>query len=164
MAGVEVEASAGRGVLAGLAGTVLSVPLLAVGFVVAEFVKRMLLSKLLGHHVETESMKHGAEAFFASIVLAFATGAIGGGAAAAIALKLMKDGARKPFLTAMAIGVALVLAALGLWLKTRLGVGTGTLAFSLLLAWLGALLGMFAAIAVEEDEQAEGGAETQVAG
>jgi hypothetical protein len=164
VAGTESEASAVRGVLAGLAGTLLSLPLLAIGFVVAEFLKRMLLGKLLGEHVDSESMRHGSQAAFASIVLAFAAGGIGVGAAAVIADKLIRNGARKPFLAVLAIGVAAVLAGIGMWLKPRLPIGTGALVSSLVLAWLGGLLGMIAATMADEDEKEEGVPEVPAAG
>lgn len=147
-----VAGSAPRGVMAGLVGTAVSVPAVAIGFVVAEFLKRMLLSKLLHYDVEYSEMHEGHHAFFASVIVAFMTGLIGAGAAATIALKLVRDAGRKAFFTILGIGLAAVLAGFSVWMKTRLHIGTGTLVFSVLLAFAGALLGMYAAVAVEDDD------------
>ncbi|HEX5182338.1 MAG TPA: hypothetical protein VFW19_04195 [Allosphingosinicella sp.] len=144
-----------RGVLAGLCGSLVGIPAMAIGFVVAAILKQALLGKLMGHEVDYDVMQHGAEAFLASVVLAFATGGIGAFAAAIVALKLVRDAARKTFFAVMGIGLAVILAAAWSWLKARLHVGGGTLIFSILLAFAGALIGMIVAAAVLDEEKAE---------
>lgn len=150
--------SAARGVLGGLCGTVLAVPLLAVSLIVAEFLKRSLLSKLLGHEVSYETMRRGSESFMGEVVVGVATGLIGACVAATLALKLVRKGAPGAFRATMTAGLTLVLAGAFLWLRARTHFSVGSLTFYVLLAWAGALAGMFLAASLDEYEEEEAAA------
>lgn len=148
-----------RGVLAGIVGVALSAPLLALSLVVSAFLERTLVSQVLGREMSHRSLRDGKEDFLGHLMIALATGAIGAGVAAYLATKLVRRGASKPFLYVMAAGLAVLLAAAGLLLKERLGVGTGGLVFYLAVAWIGGLVGILSVIWTAEDEAAYATAE-----
>ena len=73
--------SAAKGVLAGLAACLLTIPLAALGFPVALFLRLTMLNKVLGYEVSFYEESHGATAWIADVLVALATGAISAGIA-----------------------------------------------------------------------------------
>lgn len=148
--------SIAQGVLAGLGASVAGVPLLAVSFFIALFVRRSLLGKLMGRHIESEELSnnHGT-AFFADVVLAGATGLIAAGLAALLVLMLLKDVRKSAFVSVGAAGYAAIAAAMWMWIHGHYPTSGVSWTFFITVGWIGAVLGLATGVAIRSEEEAE---------
>lgn len=144
--------SIGKGVLAGLAASAAGIPLLAVSFFIALFMRRSLLGKLFGRAIDSEEISNDrGTSFFADVVLAAATGLIGAGLAAMLVLMLLKDVRRSAFVSVGAAGYAIIAAGFWLWLHQRFPASHISWGFFVSLGWIGAVLGTYTCVTIQNE-------------
>lgn len=147
--------SAGRGIAAGLCAAILAVPFVAIASVVCVLLERVLLSKVLGRHVEWEEMHEGGTAAMASAVVAGASGLFGGGAAGYAALKMLGNAARRPFYLVAGAGFTVLAAAAWIFLKHKYPSGVEGNSFRVAFAWLAGLFAMVVAVEMQAEDANE---------
>jgi len=145
-----------KGILAGLAASAAGIPLLAISFFIALFMRRSLLSKLFGRSVQSSEIRHdGGTGFAADLVLAVATGLFGAGLAAMLVLMLIKDVRRSAFTSVGAAGYAVLAAAFLSWLHKNLPASDTSWGLYVSLGWIGAFFALYAVVSIQNEAALE---------
>jgi hypothetical protein len=151
---IEQPSSVTSGILAGIVAALAGVPLLAVSFIVAEFGEERLFGKVTGVKVHSVLAMTPGQSMLGQTIVAGATGLFAAGIAAGVALLLFKRAHRLTFLAVSALGFSLW--ALLVWRWTGRHYPTVSVTFFFVIAWLLALLGLYAARAAVDMADEEG--------
>jgi len=157
---VEQATSVPSGLFAGVVAAVAGVPLLAVAFIVAEFGEARLFGKVTGVKVDNVLDMTPGQSLMGQIIVAAATGFIAATIAAAVALLMFKRAHRGTFL--LVSGLGFTLWALLVWRWAGRHYPEASVTFFFVVAWLLALIGLYAArAAVDMTDEEERRASTR---
>jgi len=135
--------SVASGIVAGIVASLAGVPLLAVSFIVAELGEERLFGKVTGVKVHSVLAMTPGQSMLGQTIVAGATGLFAAGIAAGVALLIFKRAHRGTFLAVSALGFSLW--ALLVWRWTGRHYPEASVTFFFAIAWLLALLGLYAA-------------------
>lgn len=136
-----------QGALAGLMASVIGVPMLGIGLIVALALQATVLRKILHHDVEFSNMRHGGTGMLANIALAVLIGFFAAVISGMISMRLVKDAATRAFIVVTAAGSLVTAFGVHRWLLHRAQGHAVDLGLLIAFGWIAATAGFYLAAA-----------------